>query len=665
MTTTNDELNDRIALLGPGQEEEGKLNLNEADATGQFPTVQYWFSSSINQSAYGSITNQLSLGGGFHSLDFTLPEPIASLNTKNRIVSTATGHSFEMDDTPGNDRILIRHNSGNGIELRPDGSIIIAAKDQTVSVTGDSRIVIEGDATVVYNGNVDMEVAGDYNLNVRGDYNVSVGQNKAENIDGSSRTTVDGNNGLTVKGNQSKTVLKTSTSTVLGDNNNITKGVARHTSEGNMQLSSGDQMHVSGKNKLFQSADNINIAATDVSVIGSTGVIGGPSVIAHIKNIYATSGTYTDGVTAPTFHGDLDGTATTSTVTQSQNYAENLTGSAGSITNTATDTTTRVAPTAALVSDLLTKTTIGAVEVKVDIDDHFKKLINKSDVTGGISTRDLNVSEVRSKIRDEANLNNGVFIGNAVASGVLSPSYANSTPPGTGRISGKGTNPIRGTTPIANGGYGANIFKFQAPQDNLAATFTPELVLPTTITNATKLAKNVPIATFAGGKGDNGNINKVLLVDRPQIARNLQPHAELLRRSRIRSNKDFENHRLVVVEGLYKTGPTETITPNSVNWYKSKGRAVVYELHDAAGNIDIEKTFDFAVQLKNITVFEKLILDYDTFDPNGSLNAQLVIIMPNLSEGYKVTEGDFFRNIETRYNGKVMSSSDLIELKSS
>ena len=30
MTTTNDELEDRIALLGPGQTEEGKVNINEA-----------------------------------------------------------------------------------------------------------------------------------------------------------------------------------------------------------------------------------------------------------------------------------------------------------------------------------------------------------------------------------------------------------------------------------------------------------------------------------------------------------------------------------------------------------------------------------------------------------------------------------------------------------
>ena len=39
--------------------------------------------------------------------------------------------------------------------------------------------------------------------------------------------------------------------------------------------------------------------------------------------------------------------------------------------------------------------------------------------------------------------------------------------------------------------------------------------------------------------------------------------------------------------------------------------------------------------------------------------------MPNLDSDYNVTEGDFFRNVETRYNGKVMSDNDLIEIKAS
>lgn len=668
MTTTNDELQDRVALLGPGQKTEGMLNVNQADVTGQFPTLPYWFGSSINQAAYGTQINNLILGGGFSDIGFSLGEPVPSKNTKNRIVSTGSGHSFEMDDTPGNERILIKHNSGNGIELRSDGSIIIAAKDQTVSVTGDQRIIIEGNATVIYNGNVDMQVAGDYNLNVAGNYNVNVGENKAENVEGSSRTTVDGNVGSTVKGSNSKTVLGTSTTTILGDNNTITKGVARYTSEGNMQISSGDTTHISGKNKLFQSSTNMNIAATDISVFASTGVIGGPSVVGHVKTLYGTSATFVEGITAPTFTGDLTGRADEAIASDTAIHAS-YGGGVGSPAgwtnnNTETNTFTRTAPTADLLTDYLTKTTVGAVQVKVDIDDHFLKLINKSDATGGLSTKNLSITEVRSKTRDAANLANSTFIGNSVARGVLSPTYSNKTPPKVGRISGKGTEAIRGSTPIANGGFGAGLNKFKAPQDNTTSSFTPEFVIKDTalVTASTILTTGVSLATFTGGSGDKGKLNKILTTDRPQIARNLQPHAELLRRSRNRSDKEFVNHRMVVVEGLYTAGPRETITPNSINWYKSKGRAVVYELHDQNGVIDIEKTFDLAVKLKNIIVFEKMILDYDTFDPVGGLNAQIIIVMPNLDEKYNVTDGSFYRNIETIYNGGAISNSDLVEV---
>ena len=650
MTTENDDLEDRIALLGPGQETEGMLNINQADVT-----LPYWYGSSVNQAASGIQVNNLTLGGGFSNIDFSLPESIPSDNTKNRIIQTGTGHSLEMDDTAGNERILIRHNSGNGIELRSDGSIVIAAANQTVSVTGDQRIVIEGNATVIYNGNVDMEVAGDYNLKVKGDYNVNVGENKAE--------TIEGNAGQIVKGNKSTTVLETATATILGDNNNITKGIARQTAQGNMQISSGDTIHISGKNKLYQSSGNMNIAATDMSIFSSTGVIGGPDVITHVKNIYATSATFTAGVTSPTFTGDLTGMADTAIASDTAvhaTYGGGIGVPAGwTNTNTATDTTTRTAPSSDNVSDYLTKTTVGAVDVKVDIDNHLKRLINKSDVTGGLSTKDLSVAEVRSRTRDDANLSNDTFVGNAVASGVLNPSYTNTTPNEVGRISGTGPNPVRGSTPIANGGFGAGLNRFQAPQDNTSTVFTPELIVSGSVTARTLLARSVPLATFTTGK-----LSEVLEADRLQIARNLQPQAELLRRLRNRSDVEFANHRLVVVEGLYTKGPDETITPNSINWYKSKGRAVVYELHNELGAIDIEKTFDLAVMLKNVSSFEKMILDFDTFDPAGGINGQLVIIMPNLNNQYTVDEGSFFRNVETRFNGNAISNSDLIEVLS-
>jgi hypothetical protein len=123
---------------------------------------------------------------------------------------------------------------------------------------------------------------------------------------------------------------------------------------------------------------------------------------------------------------------------------------------------------------------------------------------------------------------------------------------------------------------------------------------------------------------------------------------------------------LVVVEGLYQPTDAEQAFSGwdtSINKLKSEGRAAVYELHDSSGSIDVAKTFDLAVYLKTVTVFEKLILDYDTYDVDGSLNAQIIIVMPELSSSYEVTSGGFNKDVETRYNGSIMSSSDILEIE--
>ena len=91
---------------------------------------------------------------------------------------------------------------------------------------------------------------------------------------------------------------------------------------------------------------------------------------------------------------------------------------------------------------------------------------------------------------------------------------------------------------------------------------------------------------------------------------------------------------------------------------QTTGRAVVYELVDTKGVADVEKTFDLAVYLKDNMYYEKLILDYDTFDPAG-LNAQIIIQMPLVSADYT---GEYSMDIETRFNNKVLTDKEFTEV---
>ena len=56
-----------------------------------------------------------------------------------------------------------------------------------------------------------------------------------------------------------------------------------------------------------------------------------------------------------------------------------------------------------------------------------------------------------------------------------------------------------------------------------------------------------------------------------------------------------------------------------------------------------------------------MILDYDTYDPNGFLNTQIIMIMPKFEAGgYTAT---YKNEIETRFNNVVQSTNELIECR--
>ena len=62
---------------------------------------------------------------------------------------------------------------------------------------------------------------------------------------------------------------------------------------------------------------------------------------------------------------------------------------------------------------------------------------------------------------------------------------------------------------------------------------------------------------------------------------------------------------------------------------------------------------------KTVSNYEKMILDYDTYNVDGSLNAQIIVIMPELQDGYKAS---YQNRLETRYNNYVQATGELVEI---
>lgn len=624
--------------------------------------------------------NKANIGGpsSFHNLAYagvsnvntgnTLNPALPSDYTKTDANVTPSGHMIEYNDTPGGERIRFKHKSGAGIDMLPDGSIAIAVKGKHVlTVMEDATVVIMGNANYEFNGDLNFNVKGDFNLNCT-NFNTNVLGNKTDNIAGALRETIGTNRGETIKGNHSVTTLGSFTSTVIGNSSNITKGASNIAAQGKMQILGGGAMKMSAQGGFDLSSTNINIAGNSTTVIGNSGTMGGENVHLYGFNARLTESVFATAMQATTFHGDLNGTAGYA-LKADQSNTSNAPGPFNIIpplTNTAVNGASTALPNGALMSQYLTVSSKGIVNVTID-DAEIIKMVDRSKFNGGTSSGNLTTTQVRSKLRDEANLGNAEFCSNMVASGVLSPQYSQTSAPGVGRTVGQAPAPIRGSTPVGAGPADQSQRVYQPAAPSTQRRFIPNLnymiTSTTNVTPSTLLAKGVPLSMFIGGEGDRSNINHITdMNQRRQIARNLQVQAQILLYVNGSPRSQFVNYTLKVIEGIYKPGAAETVTPEGLNDLAMQGRCVVYELiNNDTGKTDSALTFELATALKSVALYDKLILDYDNYNPDGSINAQLIVTTPQMSETY---QGSFKYEIETRYNNKVQSA-ELVEITTS
>ena len=628
----------------------GELKKGFGDPAGAFPRPQYFFEPTTNKAARGKAYNTLDIGGGDVDLDTTLAPHAASQYPYNNVKETLSGHVVEYDDTPGGERILIKHRSGSGVELRADGSIVMKTENNKVeSIAGSSTMVVEGNGQLVYNGNLTLKVTGDLNIDVGGNFDVKTGGNKSESINGSSREMVYGTRGSVVKGDRSVTTVGTTTNTSLGGKNDIVKGSMRHTVEGSSTYSVSGTFKQTASGKMIMTSPGINMGASHLAVFGASGTVGGAGVVHY----------------GSTFHGDLKGTAekaVTSDVTNSQNYGASL---VGSTTGYSVNNSTTANANSSTMDAYVNQSANGAPTVKIDVDDGLLRAIDRTQDNGGLSDRTLSTAEVRSKLRDENNLSNDDFVGNAVTSGTLSNVYTKSVPTRIGRLTNS-TAQVRTPVRAAPSDAVVQNTRFRPSKNKTEKKFIPnpmydlrDLAPTAKINGSIMLEKNITLSKFLGAKGDKTTMDHIETRDEKlQIAKQFSMHAKILH-DIITDKGEFKDHRLVVVEGLYKPGPDETPSADSVNDYATKGRAVVYELLSADGTVDIGKTYDLAMYWKDSISFDKIILAYDTFDPSGELKSQIILVMPEIDGEY--TTNTYKNELETTFNSK-SQGKELIEI---
>ena len=486
MTTRVDNLEKREEKFGKAREiTEGVPRDGFVDATGEYSKRDYFYGNSINKAAKGEQINSLFAGGGDYGVSTELQDQKPSEYPHNKVSETTSGHIWEIDDTPGGERVLLKHRSGAGVELRSDGSVLFSAVNKKVEVTGgDHTVIVEGEGNLVYKGNLNVRVTGDYNLSVDGNINITTAGNKKEEINGNHIKTVDQNQNYVVKGSRNSQVVATNTETILGNNNILVKGEQKNLIEGPAKFFASE-IKQTASGEWTVSASIANLTAIDISMIGLKGTIGG-QLVDHYGKMFGGPPTGL-GNGGTTFYGTLLGKAQEAITADFANmagYARRARtakaerGSADGATARGVRgyyptfqpfvpvPPTTVMPNAAIILPWLTKSDYAIRGVKVDttIDDpnSLASKILKTDDYENFFNRDPTIQEIRSKLRSKSAFNSTKFTGNLVAAGLLNSEFANIIPKKSGRAEKKTPSLRFGNTVIGNN-----------PSETLSKRFKP------------------------------------------------------------------------------------------------------------------------------------------------------------------------------------------------
>jgi len=651
-----------------------KTTNSKGDPRGEYPTSAYRFRSSIEAQDYQLKKPE----GGDPDIDIA---DIMATTRKNSsdyknasIKRTKSGHVLMFDDALGEERILLMHKNGYGIEMRQDGTMIMRAENNIITKVGGSSVfMIEGDLKVSCK-NIEVDATGDLDMRVTGDYNLNVGGDKKETITGSVVETIHKNKASIVSGDIKDIVTGTRTDYSNKDYNNIVKGNYDNTVEGDFEMTGKGKALVTSQTNVTLSSADINILTPDISILAAGGTIGGANVINYAKNYYGTSATFTagvttngvtssSGITAPTFHGSLKGIAS---IARSQSYGEAATSGGTAITDTATgatDTTATGQPTAVSMKTILEKSNYGVPKVSIDEGNFIIDKINIGPNTGGITEKALNIKEIRTKLKDPANNTNNEFINTLYAENRISNTYLEKIPPPINRSSDGNIN----YTAFKGEGSTQNISLIKgSPQvqpilpDKRYDPMRLPNIGPLSINLKALLGTGIPLSTFLKGT-TLGHL--ATLEERQTLARQLLLQAEVIKFKKL--SDEFNPYQLMVTEGVYKASAGEILTPGSVPFLAQTGRAIVYEMYDDRNISSPEILFNFATRLAtNLFAYDKIIIDYDKLDPNpnADINVQIIVIMPEVDKDYNIVgAAQPLKKLETRYNNQVQSNTDLVQ----
>ena len=484
MTSKTDNFEDRVGKLGEGLEQTlGVPQDGMQDPTGEYPKVDYHYGSTVNKGARGTQVNELYVGGGDIGLSLDIAEQRPSEYPFNQVQETQSGHVVEYDDTPGGERILIKHRKGAGVEMRADGSVIVSAVNNKIEVTGgDQTAIIEGHGNLVYKGNLNLVVTGDYNVDVGGNHTMRVHGSETKQIDQNLKELIHGRRTTDIRKHDNRIVGGNDFNLIYKKSRNYIRGDHKQWIEGSNEIAVENDMFTSAKNSYAVTSKTSSLVGNDfVSLKGNDGTIGGKKVDFTGQSYMGHNGPqpFTSGAT---FYGSFHGQATEAMFSryawkaEKSKFAENAeqansavaATSAGGLGDAGSASATSIPtggapetvhnqevhgpdgppPVPPLIGSYTTMGDFAIRTVVVDANDTFKNAREKvDDYFGKFDTRPT-TQEIRSSFKDDGNVS--ILGGVLVADGLLNSDYKRRTPPKIGRTSSAKPTPRFGFTPIGN-----------------------------------------------------------------------------------------------------------------------------------------------------------------------------------------------------------------------
>lgn len=146
---------------------------------GEPTTSRLYRNEKISETAIGQHnssldTNVSTANGGSWS------EPASQYAVKppyNNVTQTESGHVFELDDTPGKERVHLAHKNGSFFEIAADGTKVTKVTGKNYEIyLSDNNVHIKGACNITVDGAVNLmasEVNVEGPLNIKGDVDIT------------------------------------------------------------------------------------------------------------------------------------------------------------------------------------------------------------------------------------------------------------------------------------------------------------------------------------------------------------------------------------------------------------------------------------------------------------------------------------------------------------